>query len=212
MTLLRRHGLWVIIATVVGIAGAWLYHSAQPAAYTSTAQVDVEPNTGLGGPPVTPNMATEAQVATSGIVLGNTANALGISPRVLAGELTAKASSTSTVLSISCTRSTPQSAQSCASLAATVYIGYRNELGVAQALRRADPYHVTLVTPAQVPASPAGLGKKILLPLGAILGLSLGLGSPSAIVSTTGYATVPTWNDTWKDRCWPEYRGYGGTA
>jgi succinoglycan biosynthesis transport protein ExoP len=176
MTLLRRHGLWVIIATVVGIAGAWLYHSAQPAAYTSTAQVDVEPNTGLGGPPVTPNMATEAQVATSGIVLGNTANALGISPRVLAGELTAKASSTSTVLSISCTRSTPQSAQSCASLAATVYIGYRNELGVAQALRRADPYHVTLVTPAQVPASPAGLGKKILLPLGAILGLSLGLG------------------------------------
>lgn len=176
MTLLRRHALWVIIATVVGIAGAWLYHSARPAVYTSTAQVDVEPNTALGGPPVTPNMATEEQVATSGIVLGNTANALGISPRVLAGELSARASSTSTVLSISCTRAGPRAAQSCASLAATVYIGYRNELGLATALRQRDPYHVTLVTPAQVPASPAGVGKKILLPVGAILGLCLGLG------------------------------------
>jgi polysaccharide biosynthesis transport protein len=174
MTLLRRHGLWVIIATVVGIAGAWLYHAAQPAVYTSTAQVDVEPNTGLG-PPVTPNMATEEQVATSGIVLGNTANALGVSARVLAGELSAKASSTSTVLSISCTGPNPRSAQSCAQLAATVYIGYRNQLGETRAQQQRDPYHVTLVTPAQVPASPAGIGMKILLPIGAILGLGLGL-------------------------------------
>ena len=176
MTLLRRHGLWVIIATVVGIAGAWLYHAAQPTMYTSTAQVDVESNVVPGAAPITPNMATEEQVATSGIVLGNTANDLGVSTRVLAGELSAKASSTSTVLSISCTRPTPRDAQSCASIAYNVYIGYRNELGLSKTAQAHDPYRVTLVTPPQVPASPAGIGKKILLPIGAILGLALGLG------------------------------------
>ena len=81
MTLLRRHALWLVIATVVGIAGAWLYHSAQSTVYTSTAQVDVEPNAVVGGAPVSVDMGTEEQVATSGIVLGNTANAIGVSPR-----------------------------------------------------------------------------------------------------------------------------------
>ena len=176
MTLLRRHALWVIVATVVGIAGAWLYHSAQPAVYTSTAQVDVEPNTSLGGPPVTPNMATEEQVVTAGVVLGNTAQQLGVSPQNLAGKLTAKVSSTSTVLSISCTESSPRSAQNCAQVAANAYIGYRNQLGLTTAQRQHDPLHVTLVTQPNVPTKPAGVSKKILLPLGAILGLGLGLG------------------------------------
>jgi capsular exopolysaccharide synthesis family protein len=176
MTLLRRHGLWVIIATVVGVAGAWLYHSAQPAAYTSTAQVDVEPNDIVGTPPVTVNMATEEQIATSGIVLSETANQIGVSPRVLQGELSAKASSTSTVLSISCTRPNARDAQSCASIAYNVYLGYRNDLGLSKVAQARDPYRATLVTPPQIPASPAGVGKKILLPLGAILGLGLGLG------------------------------------
>ena len=59
MTLLRRHGLWVIVARIVGIAGAWLYYAAQPHVYRSTAQVDVEPNPILGTAAVAPNMATE---------------------------------------------------------------------------------------------------------------------------------------------------------
>jgi len=176
MTLLRRHALWLVIATVVGIAGAWLYHSAQSTVYTSTAQVDVESNAVVGGAPVTVDMGTEEQVATSGIVLGNTANAIGVSPQVLAGELTAKASGTSTVLSISCTRPSARAAQSCASLAAQVYIGYRNLLSQGKSAQAHDPYHVTLVTPPQVPSASAGVGKKILLPIGAILGLGLGLG------------------------------------
>ena len=40
-----------------------------------------------------------------------------------------------------------------------------------------DPLHASVVTAAPVPLSPAGLGKKILLPLGAILGLILGIGA-----------------------------------
>jgi len=175
MTLLRRHGLWVIIATVVGIAGAWLYHASQTPVYLSTAQVDVEPNAAIGTP-VTPNMATEQQVATSGVVLGRTAAALGVSTQNLAGNLSAKVSSTATVLSISCTGPSPRAAQNCAQDAATAYVGFRNLLSASKVQQARDPYHVTLVTNASLPANPAGVGKKILLPIGAILGLALGLG------------------------------------
>ncbi len=175
MTLLRRHGLWVIIATVVGIAGAWLYHSAQPTVYQSTAAVDVEPNAGLPAP-VTPNMATEAQVATSGVLLGRTAAAMGVSTQSITGDLSAKVTSTSTVLSISCTQRTPQEAQNCAAAAASSYVGFRNDLSLSKTQQARDPYHVTLVTPASLPTKPAGVSKKILLPIGAILGLALGLG------------------------------------
>ena len=135
MTLLRRHGLWVIIATVVGIAGAWLYHASQTPVYLSTAQVDVEPNAAIGTP-VTPNMATEQQVATSGVVLGRTAAALGVSTQNLAGNLSAKVSSTATVLSISCTGPSPRAAQNCAQDAATAYVGFRTFCRRAKFSRR----------------------------------------------------------------------------
>ena len=177
MTLLRRHGLWVIIATVVGIAGAWLYQSAQTPVYQSTAQVDVEPNPAGTGTPVTPNMATETQVATSGVVLGRTAASLGVQPQNLTGNLSAKVSSTSTLMSISCSGRSPQAAQNCAQAAATAYVGFRNDLSATVVQRARDPYHVTLVTNASLPFKPAGVGKKILLPLGAILGFALGLGA-----------------------------------
>ena len=176
MTLLRRHGLWLIIAALVGIAGAWLYYSAAPHVYLSTAQVDVEPSAALGTA-VTPNMATEQQVATSGLVLGRTATALGVSVPSLSGDLSASTTSTATVLSIGCSRPNAGAAQRCAQAAADAYIGYRNELSSTKAQQAKDPLHVTLVTPATLPVKPAGPGKKILLPIGGVLGLALGLGA-----------------------------------
>ncbi|HEX4177204.1 MAG TPA: Wzz/FepE/Etk N-terminal domain-containing protein, partial [Rhizomicrobium sp.] len=87
MTLLRKHGLWLIAAAVAGIMGAWFYHAIQPSAYQSTAQVDVEPHIVAASTPIVPNMATEAQVATSGVVLTSTAAALGETPRTMATHL-----------------------------------------------------------------------------------------------------------------------------
>jgi len=176
MKLLRRHVLWVIVATFVGLAGAWVYHSAQPVAYTSTAKVDVEPNAIAGTAPVTPDMATEELVATSGLLVSRIATAIDVPASTLAGKVTATASSTSTVLSISCTRPTAGAAQQCAGDAASIYIFFRNLGGDTAAKQAKDPYNVTLVGPATLPTSPAGVGKKILLPVGAILGLALGLG------------------------------------
>jgi polysaccharide biosynthesis transport protein len=176
MKLLRRHVVWLIVATFAGLAGAYLYHSAQPVVYTSTAKVDVEPNAVAGTAPVTPDMATEELVATSGLLVSRIAAAVNVPASTLTGKITATASTTSTVLSISCTRPTAGAAQACAGDAASIYIFFRNLGGDTAAKQAKDPYNVTLVGPATLPSSPAGIGKKILLPVGAILGLSLGLG------------------------------------
>ena len=177
MTLLRRHGLWLVVAALVGIMGALLFYAGRAHVYLSTAQVDVEPNPTIVGTPVTPNMATEQQVATSGVVVGRAATALGIPPLSLTGHLSAKANGTADVLSISCTMTTPIAAQNCAAAAATAYVGFRNLPDATTVEQAHDPLRVTIVTQANLPHSIAGPGKKILLPIGAVLGLALGAGA-----------------------------------
>jgi len=177
MTLLRKHGLWLLAAAVAGIVGAWLYYALQPSAYQSTAQVDVEPRVVASSNPIVPNMATEAQIATSGVVLSSTAAALGETPTTMATHLKASVSGTANVLSIRCTMPTPAAAQHCAATAANSYVAFRDQVTSSGASQQHDPLNVTLVTPANRPAAPAGLGKKTLLPVGAILGLILGFGA-----------------------------------
>jgi polysaccharide biosynthesis transport protein len=177
MILLRKYALWLIVAALAGVAGALLFYAARPASYVSTAQVDVEPNTSAPGTPVVPNMATEEQVATSGVVLGSTANALGKTPSEMTGHLSAKVSGTASVLSISCKMPTAAEAQHCANVAAASYVAYRDQVTSSATSQAHSPLNVTLVTPASLPTALAGPGKKILLPLGAFLGLMLGIGA-----------------------------------
>src|SRR6266567_3116575 len=177
MTLLRKQGLWLVFAMMAGIAGGWLVHAGQLVAYTSAAQVDIEPHVIANTTPVAPNMSTEKQVATSGVVLASIARTLGATSLALAKDLKANASGTSNILSIACTMPTPSAAQRCAAAAADGYVAFRDATTASPSVRAHDPLRATLVTPASLPQSPAGLGKKILLPLGAILGLLLGIGA-----------------------------------
>jgi polysaccharide biosynthesis transport protein len=177
MTLLRKHSLWLVVALLAGIAGGYLAYAAKSVAYSSVAQVDVEAHVVANTTPVAPNMATEKAVATSGVVLESIAQKLGTSSGDLSKNLKAVASGTSNILSITCTMPTAISAQRCASAAAAGYIAFRNATGAAAPVQGHDPLHATLVTPPLLPVSPAGLGKKILLPVGAILGLLLGVGA-----------------------------------
>lgn len=184
MTVLRRHALWLMLATIAGIAGAWLIRASLPVTYTSAAQVDVEPRLSAVAVPFAPDMGTEQQVATSGVVLAGTAHALRLSPGALANDLsasvtggTAAGATTPSVLSIGCTRPDAAAAQRCAAAAAASYLAFRNDHGKSAFTRAHDPFLVTLVTPATRPAAPAGPGNKILLPAGALLGLCLGIGA-----------------------------------
>jgi len=176
MTLLRRHGLWLVLAMIAGIAGAYLLYSAQSIEYGSTAQVDVESHVVAMTTPVPPNMTTETQVATSGVVVESTAHAVGMTAWALQPHLSAKVSGTANIMSITCKMPTPVAAQRCAAAAARAYIDFRNLSASSKNTQAHDPLNATLVTSANLPTAPAGLGKKILLPIGAVLGLLLGLG------------------------------------
>ena len=183
MRLLRKHILWLVLATVAGMAGAFLIQQSVAARYISTAEVDVEPNLPALVIPYTPNMVTEQDVATSGIVLDNAARALGTTSTALQKDLTAVVSGTNAtggtanVLSISCSMPTAAGAQRCAAAAASAYMAYRNDVNASAKTRAHDPMIVTLVTPATLPTTSSGVSEKILLPIGAILGLLLGIGA-----------------------------------
>ena len=183
MTLLRRHIGWLVLAMVAGIAGAMLIHVSIAPHYTSAAEVDVEPNMPALTIQYVPNMVTEQDVATSGVVLADAARALGTTSTELEKDLSATVSGTNAtggaanILSISCSMPTAPSAQRCAAAAATAYMAYRNEVGQAASTQKHDPLVVTLVTPAPLPTKAAGVSLKTLLPIGAILGLMLGIGA-----------------------------------
>ena len=161
---------------IAGIAGAWLIYMARPVAYSSAAQVDVESHIVALTTPVPPNMTTEAQIATSGVVVTSAAKALGVTPGSLRRDLSAKVTGTANILSINCTMPTPAAAQNCASAAAAGYVAFRNLVSSSKTDQARDPLHATLVTSAARPAAPSGTGKRILLPIGAVLGLLLGIG------------------------------------
>jgi polysaccharide biosynthesis transport protein len=183
MKLLRKYILWLIAATMAGIVGALLIHVSLPAHYVSTADVDVEPNIAALNIGYAPNMVTEQQVATSGVVLADAAHALGTTPSALMNDLSATVSGTSAtggtanVLSINCAMPTATSAQRCAAAAAAAYMAFRNDATQPKNVQAHDPIHVTLVTAATLPTAPAGVRLRILLPIGAVLGLLLGIGA-----------------------------------
>jgi len=183
MRLLRKHVLWLVLAMMAGIIGAFLIHHSVQARYVSAAAVDVEANIPALTIPYAPNMVTEQDVATSGVVLASAARALGTTSTALEKDLTATVvgtnatGGTANVLSISCSMPTAVRAQRCAVAAATAYMAYRNDVNDSASTRAHDPMIVTLVTPATLPTTPTGVSQKILLPIGAILGLLLGLGA-----------------------------------
>jgi Mrp family chromosome partitioning ATPase/capsular polysaccharide biosynthesis protein len=177
MKMIRKHAIWVVIATLVGLMGAWLVVSGKQVEYTSTSDVDVEARIISGAVPVTPNMATEEKVATSGDVLGTAAPELGLSPGHLSTHVKVSVSGTSNILTIGCTMPNPVSAQQCDMVVTQAYINFRNQGAAKKSTQEHDPLNVTLVTSAVLPISPSGTKKSVLLSIGAFLGFLLGLGA-----------------------------------
>jgi len=177
MRLLRRHCLWVALAAMAGLAGALLAGAGGQAQYASAAEVDVEAHVFANTVPVVPNMATERDVATSGLVLASAAPLLGLAPADLAKHVGATVSASTSILSIVCTMPEAAPAQRCAAAVSRAYLRFRNDAGSPAAVQEHNAIQATLVTAAPLPDSPSGTREPILLAVGAILGLSLGAGA-----------------------------------
>ncbi len=177
MSFLRRYAIWILAATLACIVGSWVIAASQPAQYTASASVDVEPNIIVGGVPVTPILATEMQVATSGTVLSAAAPTLGMTEQDLAKHVSTSNKAGTNILQIACSQPTAAAAQSCANAVATAYTRYRNETSSPKATQQRAPYHVTIVTYAPLPTAKSSKRKVELLAVGVIVGLMLGVGT-----------------------------------
>lgn len=177
MRVIRKYGLWIVICTLACVVGAWAVSGLRSVQYTSTANVDVEAAATPGSTPTLVNTVTEKQVASSGIVLNRAAKAAGMTSDQLSSHISIAVPSGANVLAISCTTGDPVSAQRCATAVSDAYMHFRNDAGQVAHRHVHDALTVTLVTPAQVPTKPSGLGLAILLPLGAVIGLLLGTGT-----------------------------------
>src|ERR1035437_7090457 len=177
MKLLRKRGVWVVLATMACIAGAWLVGSQGTTQYASTAVVDVEARVFANTVPVTPNLANEKAIATSGNVLDSAAQSLGMTSDGLATQLAVSSPAITNLLSIACTMPAPAAAQRCAAAVAQAYANFRNDAASSKSVRSHDSFSVTIVTPAPLPSTPTGTSKLVVLSLGAVLGLALGVGT-----------------------------------
>jgi polysaccharide biosynthesis transport protein len=177
MSFLRRYALWIVCVTVACLAGSWAFAASRPAQFSASASVDVEPNVIVGGVPVTPILATEMQVATSGNVLSAAAPTLGMTEQDLAKHVSTSNKAGTNILQITCSQPTAAAAQSCANAVATAYTKYRNETSSPKAIQQRAPYHVTIVTYAPLPTAKSSKRKVELLAIGVIVGLMLGVGT-----------------------------------
>jgi polysaccharide biosynthesis transport protein len=177
VSLTRRYGLWVVFTTLVCVAGAWLIGGHKQAAYTASAEVDVEASAIPNTVAATVNMATEKDVALSGQVLAQAAPLAGLTADQMAAHVSVAVPAGANLLSIGCTMPRPAQAQRCAQAATQAYMDFRNQTASPPKVRARDPLTVTLVTAAQVPSKPSGLSSKVLLSVGAFVGLLLGLGT-----------------------------------
>ena len=177
MKLLRKRGVWVVLATMACIAGAWLVGAGGTTQYTSAAEVDVEARVFANTVPVTPNLANEKAIATSGSVLDGAAQSLGITSAGLAAQLAVSSPASTNLLAIACTMPEPVAAQRCAAAVAQAYANFRNDAASSKTVRAHDSFSVTVVTPAPLPSTPTGTSKLVVLSLGTVLGLALGVGT-----------------------------------
>jgi succinoglycan biosynthesis transport protein ExoP len=180
MKLLRKRAAWVVLATMACLAGAWLIGSHETTQFTSAAQVDVEARVFANTVPVTPNLANEKAIASSGNVLDSAAQSLGITADSLAADVAVSSPASTNLLSIACTMPEAAAAQRCAAAVAQAYADFRNDSASSKSVRAHDSFSVTVVTPAPLPSTPAGTSKMVVLSLGAVLGLALGAGTAFA--------------------------------
>lgn len=176
MSLLYRHGRLIMLAVIACAAGAWVIGAITPVQYASVVNLDVEAAVHPYTSSVPPNLPTEQQVATSGVVIAGVSKMFGLTPAELAKHLHVTNSAGTNILSVKCTMPTATEAMTCAREAAKAYRDFRNYASSLPNVQATDPLHVTILTPATMPSEPSGTPVWLLLCMGAILGLALGVG------------------------------------
>jgi succinoglycan biosynthesis transport protein ExoP len=164
-SLLGAHARWIVAVTLATFASAcllsWALHDTE---YRSEVQVVVDVGLTPGGAPVTPDMETERQVASSGVVASDASDSAGTSARYLQQRLTVTVPADSTVLVLQYRDTTAAAAHDRAEAIADAYAAYRAP-------------QASILSPATMPRSASGPNYLLNGGAGLVLGLLLGVGS-----------------------------------
>lgn len=182
--LLRRHLALVVATAALVTVAAFGFAERQQPTYSAQASVLIEPFTLPNAANPAPDMGTEQAIASSGVVLGNAAHALGVSVDKVTSSAAISMSTNADVLDFGYSAPTGAQAARGATALAAAYMAYRATTPVT-----ADPkanVTQTLATPrvktrmissAAVPGSPSSPDLVIILIAGAVVGVLAGLGA-----------------------------------
>lgn len=184
---LRVHLWWTLLCGAVVAAVAWQLADHSAPMYASTASVVVESRILPNTTPVAPDVTTEKEVVSSGVVVERAAAILGVSTREIERNLKVTVPPDTKILSITYRSPYPAVAQYRAQAVANAYLAFRNagdnddEVGTKAGKAKDDKdsdspnVNVRLLTPAELPNKADGHPPALTAVLGGFVGLMLGL-------------------------------------
>ena len=172
-SLLRAHAVFILGFAALLTAAVGILGHLQPATWTSTAGVVVQPQLlPNGGSPPAPDMGTEKAVATSGAVAEAAASALGTTAAEASRGVDISVPVDTHVLQFKAGSTTAQEAQRKAQAFSQAYVAYRSSLSTAEG--RVVPQTSAVITPATAPTTSSRLPLQVGAAL--VVGLVLGTG------------------------------------
>lgn len=161
--------LWLILTmTTLTVATTFAAVGALPATYTASAQVVVQPDLGKGGSPVQPDMGTEREILTSGLVARDAAAELRESPAKASSGLSVEVPLDTNVLNIIYTADTADEAYRGAAAFTNAYVAYRNLISSTPVAE--------VITPPSEPSAASRPDFVVIGTVALVLGLLLALG------------------------------------
>jgi succinoglycan biosynthesis transport protein ExoP len=184
---LLAHLRWILVITVVVVAAAAAYAHSQTPQYKSHATVDVYFSSPDPAALQGPNMVTEKEIVASTAVLGIASRTLGVPVAELSNGLSLNVPAGSSVMNVGYSDPVPWVARERAQIIAESYVTYRTPKPVAAprhhvpaaatAPATVTTLHATLITPADLPASPSSPNYLVDILAALIVGLGLAIGT-----------------------------------
>jgi receptor protein-tyrosine kinase len=181
---LRVHLWWTLLCGAIVAAVAWQLASNSTPMYASTASVVVESRIQPNTTPVAPDVTTEKEVVSSGVVVEKVSADLGVSTREIEKNLKVTVPPDTKILSITYRSPDPAVARYRAQAVADAYLAFRNDgdsdTGTKTAKKDAKDtdspsVNARLLTPAALPNKADGHPPPVTAALGGFVGLVLGL-------------------------------------
>src|SRR5207302_4069398 len=180
---LMAHLRWILVITLLVVGGAAVLAHSQTPQYKAQADVNVYFTTADPSALQGPNMVTEKEIVSSGVVLAKASKLLGVPPQVLRQGLFVSVPASSAILEIGYSDPVPLVAQTRAQVIAQAYVAYRTpnsppagSTKSGNASASSNQLRATLITSAVLPTSPSSPNYilDIIVALIVRLGLSIG--------------------------------------